>query len=251
HHALFWPATLHFAGYRTPDHVCVHGFLTVNGQKMSKSRGTFITARTYLKFLDPDYLRYYFAAKLNDRVEDIDLNLDDFIARVNSNLVGKYVNIASRSGGFISKHFDGSLGPTMDDSGRALIKKFQARAPNIAGLYDKRQYGEAVRVIMELADQANEYINDTRPWEAAKDTAQESLLHQLCTTNINLFRLLTLYLKPILPKLAERVEEFLEIEPLNWNDADTLLTNHRIRPYQHLSKRIDPKQVAAMVAASR
>ena len=251
HHALFWPATLHSAGYRTPDHVCVHGFLTVNGQKMSKSRGTFITARTYLEFLDPDYLRYYFAAKLNDRVEDIDLNLDDFIARVNSNLVGKYVNIASRSGGFITKRFDGNLSPILDDSGSALIKEFQQRAPNIAELYEQRQFSEAVRVIMELADQANEYINDTRPWEVAKDTAQESLLHQLCTTNINLFRLLTLYLKPILPHLAERVEDFLEIDPLNWNDTEILLTDHRIRPYQHLTERIDPKQVEAMVEASR
>lgn len=250
HHALFWPATLHSAGYRTPDYVCVHGFLTVNGQKMSKSRGTFITARTYLEFLDPDYLRYYFAAKLNDRVEDIDLNLDDFIARVNSNLVGKYINIASRSGGFITKRFDGNLGPTMDGPGSALIKVFQQRAPDIAELYEQRQFSEAVRVIMELADLANEYINDTRPWEVAKTATQESLLHQLCTTNINLFRLLTLYIKPILPKLAERVEKFLEIEPLNWNDTEILLTDHRIKPYQHLSKRIDPKQVEAMVEAS-
>ncbi len=250
-HALFWPATLHFAGYRTPDKVCVHGFLTVNGQKMSKSRGTFIAARTYLEHLDPEYLRYYFAAKLNDRVEDIDLNLDDFIARVNSNLVGKYVNIASRSSGFITKRFGGRLAAQITAEQEALIGRFQEAAEAIAECYERRQFSEAMRRIMALADEANEYFNDTRPWEVAKRQGEEPQLQQILTTCLNLFRLLTLYLKPVLPQLAERAEEFLNIPPLRWSDASLLLVDHVINPYQHLMTRIEPKQVEAMVEASR
>lgn len=250
-HALFWPAVLHFAGMRTPDRINVHGFLTVNGQKMSKSRGTFVTARNYAEFLDPEYLRYYFAAKLNERVEDIDLNLEDFSARVNSNLVGKYVNIASRSAGFISKRFGGRLCADLDDAGTALIERIQAQATPIAELYEQRRFSEAVRTIMELADSANEYINETRPWDVAKQEGQEQRLHQLCSTNINMFRLLTLYLKPIVPVLAERVEAFLNIEPLTWQDTDRLLGAHTIEPYQHLAKRIEPSQIEAMLEKNR
>jgi len=249
-HALFWPATLHFAGYRTPDSIFVHGFLTINGQKMSKSRGTFITARTYLKYLEPEYLRYYFAAKLSDRIEDIDLNFDDFIARVNSNLIGKYINIASRCAGFLSKRFHGRLGDTMTDADNKLLRQLQEKVEAIAYLYEKRQLGEAVREIMALADIANEYINDYKPWELAKDPTQIERLHQVCSSGINAFRILTLYLKPIMPKLAEKVETFLNIEPLQWNDAERVLKDHVINPYQHLAQRIEEKQVTAMIEES-
>ena len=245
-HALFWPATLHFAGYRTPDRINVHGFLTVNGTKMSKSRGTFITARAYLEHLDPDYLRYYFAAKLNDRVEDLDLNLEDFVARVNSNLVGKYVNIAARSAGFLHKRFGGRLASALDAEGRALVGRFQDAAGRIAECYEARQFGEAVRRIMALADEANEYINRTRPWELAKGGGGEARLQALCTTNLNLFRLLTLYLRPIVPALAARAEAFLDLPPQTWADAGALLLDRPIRPYRHLAERIDPQKVTAM-----
>jgi len=250
-HALFWPAVLKNAGYRTPDRVNVHGFLTVNGQKMSKSRGTFVTARSYLDHLEPEYLRYYFAAKLNERIEDIDLNLEDFVARVNSNLVGKYVNIASRSAGFITKRFAGRLAAALDDTGAALVQRVQAAGDGIAALYESRQFSEAVRVIMGLADEANEYVNETKPWEVAKQEGAEERLHQLCTTNLNVFRLLTLYLKPILPGLSAGVERFLNIDPLTWDNAATLMLDHTVNPYEHLAKRIEPAQVEAMLEANR
>ncbi len=250
-HALFWPATLHFSGYRTPNQVCVHGFLTVNGQKMSKSRGTFITARTYVDHLDPEYLRYYFAAKLNERIEDIDLNFDDYVARVNSNLVGKYVNIASRSAGFVSKLFDARLCDTLPTRDLKLIESFQTAAGTIADLYETRQFSEAVKTIMALADQANEHIDAARPWELAKDPEQHNRLHELCTTHLNLFRLLTLYLKPILPNISRKVETFLRIDPLRWSDAGDILLAHAIDTYQHLAKRVDPAQVEAMLEKNR
>ncbi len=250
-HALFWPATLHYAGYRTPQKICVHGFLTVNGQKMSKSRGTFITARSYLDHIQPEYLRYYFAAKLNDRVEDIDLNLEDFVARVNSNLIGKYINIASRSAGFISKRFDGKLCANLPDAELKLIASLQAAADSIASLYEQRQFSEAVKQIMALADTANEYINDTKPWELAKQEGQDQRLQELCSTNINLFRLLSLYLKPILPELIRQVEGFLNIEPLVWSDSQTLLLDHSINKYKHLAKRIESKQIDAMLEKNK
>ncbi|HEC13769.1 MAG TPA: methionine--tRNA ligase [Acidiferrobacteraceae bacterium] len=249
-HALFWPAVLHFADYRTPDRLHVHGFLTVDGQKMSKSRGTYITASSFAEHLSPEYLRYYYAAKLNDRTEDIDLNLDDFIARVNSNLIGKYINIASRSAGFISKKFEGRLAKEFDAEGQTLVTTLQQAADDIAELYETRRYSEAVRKIMALADQANEYINATKPWELAKDPQQTYRLQQLCTSNINLFRLLTIYLKPILPQLAQRVETFLNIEPLEWSHSQQVLTGCQINPYEHLATRIDPKQVKAMTDAN-
>ena len=246
-HALFWPATLHFAGYRTPDGVNVHGFVTINGEKMSKSRGTFINASSYVKYLNPEHLRYYYAAKLNDRIEDIDLNLEDFVLRVNSNLVGKYVNIASRSAGFLTRRFDGRLCKSLSESGATLVKKLQGSAQAIAACYEQRRYSEAVRLIMDLADEVNEAINRDRPWVLAKQDGVEQQLHEVCSANINLFRLLTLYLKPILPVIAEKVERFLNIPPLTWHDAGTLLLDHSINPYVHLAKRIEPKDIQAMI----
>jgi len=250
-HALFWPATLHYSGYRTPDQICVHGFLTVNGQKMSKSRGTFITASSYLKHLNPEYLRYYFAAKLNDKIEDIDLNLEDYVARVNSNVVGKFVNIASRTAGFIAKRFDGKLAANMDDAGLALNKKLQAASDEIATLFNDRRFSEAVRAIMDLADEVNEYIAEREPWKMVKDEATLADAQLVCTSSLNAFRLLTVYLKPILPNMAEKIEALFNIEPLQWSDSQTLLTDHPINKFKHLAKRIEMTQVDAMVDANK
>ena len=238
-HALFWPAMLEGAGFRKPSAVWAHGFLTVDGQKMSKSRGTFITARSYLDHLNPEYLRYYFAAKLGARVEDIDLSLDDFTHRINSNLVGKYVNIAARSAGFITQQFGGRLSRELANP--ALVKELQAAADNIAAHYENREFAEAIRHVMALADKVNEYVDQEKPWVLAKDAAQNDRLHRVCTTNLNLFRLLTLYLKPVLPRLAENAERFLNIAPLAWQDAATVLTDHPINPYQHLAARVGPE----------
>ncbi len=249
-HALFWPATLKFSGYRTPTKICVHGFLTVNGQKMSKSRGTFIMASTYLKHLNPEYLRYYFAAKLSDRVEDIDLNMDDFSARVNSNLVGKYVNIASRSAGFIKKRFNNTLSAELDELGQAMLTKIQVKHEQIAELYENRQFSEAMREIMALADIANEYTDETKPWILAKEVGKDVELHQVCTALINAFHLLSIYLKPVLPVLVEQVESFLKIQPLKWADTAQLLLDHEIEPYKHLATRIEQKQINAMLEES-
>src|SRR5574340_14445 len=248
-HALFWPATLKFSGYRTPTRIFAHGFLTVNGQKMSKSRGTFITAENYLRHLNPEYLRYYYAAKLNATLEDIDLNLDDFVARVNSDLVGKYSNIASRAAGFISKRFHGRLSDMADNE--PLLVQLQNAAVELAEHYQSREYGKALREIMRLADLANQYVDEMKPWELAKDPAEEPRLHAVCSTAINLFRLLALYLKPVLPGLAQQVEAFLNIPPLTWTDASSRLSGHVINPYQHLLARIDPKQIEALLQASK
>ncbi|MCG6870848.1 MAG: methionine--tRNA ligase [Gammaproteobacteria bacterium] len=250
-HALFWPATLHFGGYRTPTGVNVHGFLTVDGQKMSKSRGTFITAREYLNHLDPQYLRYYFAAKLNEHIEDIDLNLDDFVMRVNSNIVGKYVNIASRSAGFINKQFDGRLADELDAEGRQLLDRGQGLAEEIAEGYETRRFGETMRRIMDLADEANEYINRNKPWELAKQPGAELRLQQVCSTNLEMFRLLTLYLKPVIPGIVEAAEQFLNIPALNWADASRAMGAHTIAGYRHLAQRVETDKVTAMVEASR
>lgn len=244
-HALFWPAMLSGAGFRLPTAIHAHGFLTVNGQKMSKSRGTFINARTWLNHLPAEYLRYYFAAKLGNRLEDIDLNLDDFAARINSNLVGKYVNIAARSASFIEKQFGGRLAATCHRP--ELVQALQAKADTIAGHYEQREFAEAVREIMALADAANAYVDEMKPWVLAKDAAQQKLLHQVCTTNLNLFRLLTLYLKPVLPQLAAETEKFLNIPALAWGDSVALLLDHSINPYRHLAARVDPKQIAALL----
>jgi len=248
-HALFWPAMLSGAGYRLPTAVHAHGFLTVNGQKMSKSRGTFINARAWLNHLSPEYLRYYFAAKLGSRLEDIDLNLDDFTARVNSDIVGKFVNIAARSAGFITKLFNGVLGPKLANP--ELVEELQANAGTIASHYEQREYGEAVRLIMALADKVNEYVDSEKPWVLAKDPSQHERLHLVCTTNLNLFRLLALYLKPVLPALAGKTENFLNIPPLTWKDAGTVLLHHAIHPYEHLASRVDPKQVEALLKESK
>ena len=248
-HALFWPAMLKFSGYRTPTGVFAHGFLTVNGQKMSKSRGTFITAASYRKHLNPEQLRYYFAAKLNSSIEDIDLSLEDFTARVNSDLIGKFVNIASRSAGFITKRFGGKLGSIGDQT---LPQQLQAAAKDIAAQYEAREYGKALRDIMRLTDLANQYVDDNKPWELAKQEGMEARLHEACSVSLNLFRLLTLYLKPVLPKLAADVEAFFNIAPLQWSDAQALLPDgHTINPYQHLMTRIDPKQVEAMTEENK
>ncbi len=248
-HALFWPAMLHSANYRTPTRLHVHGFVTVNGAKMSKSRGTFITAGSYLdNKLNPEWLRYYFAGKINGSMEDIDLNLSDFTARVNSDLVGKFVNIASRTAGFISKRFNGQLSGQLPDLD--LLNDVQQAADSIAEHYENLDYGRAVRDIMHLADLANQYVNDRKPWDMARQEGQESALHDVCSISLNLFRLLTLYLKPILPALAEQVEYFLDIPPLHWQDAHHLLTGHTIRPYQHLMTRVEQSQIDAMLAAN-
>jgi methionyl-tRNA synthetase len=250
-HALFWPAELEHTGYRTPTGIFAHGFLTVDGQKMSKSRGTFITAESYLtQGLNPEWLRYYYAAKLNGTMEDIDLNLADFVARVNSDLVGKYINIASRCAGFISKRYDGVLGQTDE----AAMIEFRAawQSGAIADSFEARDYARALREIMRLADAANLYVNDHKPWDLAKDPANETRLHTVCTTALSQFRALTIYLKPVLPRLAAAVEAFLNLPPLSWNDlAQHLPSGHRINTYQHLMQRIDPKQIDALVEANR
>lgn len=252
-HALFWPAMLKGAGYRTPTAIHAHGFLTVNGEKMSKSRGTFIRGRTYLDHLPAEYLRYYFAAKLSAAVEDLDLNLDDFVARVNSDLVGKYVNIASRCAGFITKRFDGALGDTQDRP--ELLQAVAAAAEEIAALYESRQYSQAVRRIMALADNANAYINEREPWIIAKglatDNARAGELQAICNTALNAFRVLTIYLKPILPITAAAAEEFLGVEALDWTDIEQPLSNHRINKFKPLLQRVDPDAIAAMLTASK
>jgi methionyl-tRNA synthetase len=253
-HALFWPAELQHAGYRTPTAVFAHGFLTVDGAKMSKSRGTFITAESYLKEgLNPEWLRYYFAAKLNGSMEDIDLNLEDFVSRVNSDLVGKYINIASRAAGFIQKRFGGKLLHShYIDEFRADMPGLMEAAEEIAAHYEARDFARAIRQVMALADQVNQYVDKNQPWVLAKSAEHEELLHYVCTVLINAFRLLTLYLKPILPKLAQRAEEFLNVAPLHWHDAGHLLPPaHPINPYEHLMTRIEAKQVEALLAANR
>ena len=245
-HALFWPAMLKFSGHRLPTAVYAHGFLTVNGQKMSKSRGTFITAKSYLDAgLHPEWLRYYFAAKLNGSMEDIDLNLEDFVARVNADLVGKFINIASRTAGFIHKKFDGKLAETM--ANLEMLGAFQSAADSVAAHYEARDYSRALREIMALADRANQFVAEEKPWELAKQESATARLHAVCTVALNCFRLLTLYLKPVLPQLAKQVEAFLNIEPLVWKDSQTLLCRHRINEYTHLMTRIDPKAIETML----
>jgi methionyl-tRNA synthetase len=260
-HALFWPAMLKFSGLRTPTQIFAHGFLTVNGEKMSKSRGTFITADSYLKQgLNPEYLRYYYAAKLNGTMEDIDLNLEDFVARVNSDLVGKYVNIASRCAGFINKRFDGRLADLMANNVPAKLVQeygyFETSAKKaailVADAFEKRDFSKALREIMAFADSANQFIDQRKPWTIAKEAEKEEELQQVCTLALNMFRWLTVMLKPILPKLAEDVEVFLNIPPQVWKDAaSSLPAGHRINEYKHLMTRIDPKNIETMIAANQ
>ncbi|MCG8995441.1 methionine--tRNA ligase [Laribacter hongkongensis] len=249
-HALFWPAMLKYAGYRTPTGVFAHGFLTVDGQKMSKSRGTFITARSYLDCgLNPEWMRYYIAAKLNARIEDIDLSLDDFVARVNSDLVGKFVNIASRAAGFVTKRFDGRLADGVSDV--EPLGRLLAEAGSIAAAYEAREYAKALRDVMALADLVNAYVDANKPWELARQEGMDARLHEVCTVLINAFRLLAIYLKPVLPKLAEGVEAFLDVAPLTWADAGTVLLGHTIKPYQHLMQRIDPVLIEKLIEANK
>ncbi len=247
-HCLFWPATLHGAGFRTPSAVFAHGFVTVNGAKMSKSRGTFITARSYLNHLDAEYLRYYFAAKLSPRVDDFDLNLDDFVQRANTDLVGKLVNIASRCAGFISKHFDGKIAANWPES--ELLKDIQTKTDEIADLYERREFGKAVRHIMALADKVNQWIAEQAPWQLIKNEATKVQAHHVCSIALNAFRLLVLYLKPVLPRLAEKTEAFLQIGPMKWEDSQVLLRDHSIAPFTPMLTRIDKKAIDAMLAES-
>ncbi len=248
-HALFWPAMLSGAGFRTPTAIFAHGFLTVNGQKMSKSRGTFIKARTYLDHLNPEYLRYYFAAKLGSSVDDLDLNLDDFIQRVNSDLVGKVVNIASRCAGFIKKQSNGRLADHLSEAD--LYRTFVKAGDEIAGFYEAREYGRASREIMALADLANQYIDEQKPWVLAKQQGAEKQVQEICTVGLNLFRVLITYLKPVLPATAEKARSFLNLESLNWQDVGEALTAHRIEKFKPLLTRVEATSVEAMLVASR
>jgi len=248
-HALFWPAMLSGAGFRTPSAVFAHGFLTVNGEKMSKSRGTFIKARTYLEHLNPEYLRYYFAAKLTDGIDDLDLNFDDFSQRVNSDLVGKVVNIASRCSGFIKKRFDGKLSATCSET--ELFQHFVAANTEIAELYENREFGKAMREIMALADKANQYIDEKKPWLVAKEDNKDAELHDICSMGINLFRLLIAYLKPVIPALAENAESFLNIESQAWPEQTQPLLDHAINKFKPLMTRVEADKIAAIVEASK
>ncbi|MBV8380775.1 MAG: methionine--tRNA ligase [Paucibacter sp.] len=246
-HTLFWPAMLHFSGRKTPNHVFVHGFLTVKQEKMSKSRGTGIDPLRYLELgLDAEWLRYYLAAKLNSRVEDLDFNPEDFVARVNSDLVGKYVNIASRAAGFLGKRFEGRLSAEVGVEGRTLLDALQSHAGTIAALYEEREFGKALREIMLLADRVNEYVDQNKPWELAKSVGADAVLQDVCTTCIEAFRLLTIYLKPVLPALAAKVEAFLQVEPLVFADAGRLLGAHRIGAFAHLMQRVDATKLEAL-----
>jgi methionyl-tRNA synthetase len=248
-HTLFWPAMLEGANYRKPTAVYCHGFLTVNGQKMSKSRGTFIKARTYLDHLAPEYLRYYFAAKLGSSIEDIDLNLEDFVLRVNSDLVGKVVNIASRCAGFINKRFDDLLTPRLVEP--ELYGRFIEAADNIAQLYEAREYGHAMREIMALADRANQYIDEKKPWALFKKAGKEHRVQQVCSIGLNLFRVLMIYLKPVIPSVARKAEIFLNTEPVTWANIQKPLLAHRINKFKPLLTRVEKPMLDLMVEASK
>ena len=248
-HALFWPAMLHFSGHRAPTGVYAHGFLTVDGQKMSKSRGTFITAKSYLEQgLNPEWMRYYIAAKLNSKIEDIDLNLQDFISRVNSDLVGKYVNIAARASGFLSKRFEGRL---KDVSGSALLAKLAAESDTIAEQYENREYARALRDIMALADAVNEYVDANKPWELAKQEGQDERLHEVCSELINAFTMLTAYLAPVLPQTAANAARFLNLDAITWANTRETLGEHAINKYEHLMQRVEQKQVDDLIEANK
>jgi methionyl-tRNA synthetase len=251
-HTLFWPAMLHFSGRKTPDKVYVHGFITLGGDKMSKSRGTGLSPLKYLEVgLNAEWLRYYIGAKLNARVEDIDFNPEDFIARINSDLVGKYINIASRAAGFLAKRFGGKLSADLGVEGRALLDGLRHASGAVHELYEEREFGKALREVMLLADRVNEYVDRHKPWELAKQQGMDAALHDVCSTCIEAFRVLTVYLKPVLPALAAQVEAFLKVGPLEWHDASRALGAHTIGAYQHLMQRVDPKQVDALFEAPK
>ena len=248
-HALFWPATLMGSDFRTPSAVFAHGFLSVNGRKMSKSRGTFINARTYLENLDPEYLRYYYASKLTAKIDDIDLNLEDFKKRVNSDLVGKVVNIASRSASFVVEKYDKELSAKCIE--KSLYDEFVEVGSDIAKHYEARNFSHAMRLIMKLADKANQYIDKKKPWQLAKIEGNEKEVHEITSLAINLFKVLMTYLKPVLPEMAKRSEEFLNVDSLNWSDIESPLTNHKINKFKALMTRIEDDQIDQMVESSK
>ena len=248
-HALFWPATLMGSNFRTPNAIFAHGFLSVNGQKMSKSRGTFIQARTYLETLNPECLRYYYAYKLSSKIDDIDLNLEDFKQRVNSDIVGKVVNIASRSASFVVKKYDKELSAECIE--QELYNEFVAAGPEIAAHYEARNFGHAMRSIMKLADKANQYIDEKKPWQLAKEEGKAQEVHEVTSLAINLFRVLMTYLKPVLPEMAKSSEEFLNIDSLNWDDIESPLTSHHINKFKPLMTRIEDEQLEAMIESSK
>ena len=249
-HTLFWPATLQFAGYRTPTNVFAHGFLTVDGEKMSKSRGTLISANSVIECgFNPEWFRYYFATKLNDSMEDLDLNLQDFVARVNSDLLGKYINIASRSAGFLVKRFDGVISD--EAMSNPLLQEITAASEKIAALYEGREYAKALRTIMDLADKVNSFVDENKPWEIAKDPTRDIDLQRVCSVTLEAFRMLSLYLKPVIPQVAAGVEAFLSIPPLSWSDIDQPLSSKNpIKAYQHLMTRVEAPQIEALLAAN-
>src|SRR6266705_2319820 len=257
-HTLFWPAMLKFSGYKEPDNIYVHGFITVSGDKMSKSRGTGIDPLRYLELgMNPEWLRYYIAAKLNANVEDIDFDPDDFLARINSDLVGKYVNIASRAAGFINARFHGKLAARLDEEewfnyqAKMLWVKIESHSADIAELYANREFGKAIRLTMQLADEVNQLVDELKPWEMAKDAKKTSELHDACSWIMNVFCQLTIFLKPVLPKLAEEVENFLKVPPLKWEDAGKALFDHPINQYKHLVTRVEEKQLDALFDVSK
>jgi methionyl-tRNA synthetase len=249
-HTLFWPATLHFAGYRTPTNVFAHGFLTVDGEKMSKSRGTLISAHSVIESgFNPEWFRYYFATKLNDSMEDLDLNLQDFVARVNSDLLGKYINIASRSAGFLVKRFSGIVSD--EAMNNPLLTDIASASEKIAELYEAREYAKALRTIMEMADKLNSFVDENKPWEIAKDPEREADLQKVCSVTLEGFRLLSLYLKPVLPQVTAGVEDFLSVPALTWKDVKTPLSSQNpIKPYKHLMTRVEAPQIEALLAAN-
>jgi len=248
-HALFWPATLMGSNFRTPSGVFAHGFLSVNGRKMSKSRGTFINARTYLENLDPEYLRYYYAYKLTAKIDDIDLNLEDFKKRVNSDLVGKVINIASRSASFVVKKYNKELSDNCIE--KSLYDEFVEAGSDIARHYEARNFSQAMRLIMKLADKANQYIDEKKPWQLAKIEGKEKEVHEITSLAINLFKVLITYLKPVLPEMAKNSEEFLNVDSLNWSDIESPLTNHKINKFKTLMTRIEDEQIDQMVESSK
>ena len=249
-HTLFWPATLQFAGYRTPTNVFAHGFLTVDGEKMSKSRGTLISANSVIECgFNPEWFRYYFATKLNDSMEDLDLNLQDFVARVNSDLLGKYINIASRSAGFLVKRFGGVVSDEVMSN--PLLKEIASSSEKIAKLYEGREYAKALRTVMELADKVNGFVDENKPWEIAKDPEREAELQRVCSITLEAFRMLSLYLKPVIPQVAAGVEEFFSLPPLSWEDINTPLSSKNpIKAYKHLMTRVEAPQIEALLAAN-
>lgn len=249
-HALFWPAVLHDSSYRTPTGLYVHGFLTVNGEKMSKSRGTFITARSYLDSgLNPEFFRYYIASKLTSKIEDVDLSFSDFTSRINSELVGKYINIASRSSGFISKKFENKLSSTINDD--SLIKRVLSIKNELADLYHTREFAKAVRLIMATVDDVNQFVDNAKPWLLAKEDGREQELHQVCTILLNVFRIIAIYLKPIVPSLVVQIETFLNISALSWVDLDSLILDHKINSYNHLITRVEPTMIDKIIEINK